>query len=360
MMKNFKTYIIAEAGVNHNGRIDLAEKLIAQAAEIGADAIKFQTFQTDKIVHPTASQAEYQQINSKSKTQYELLKKLELSKEQFIHLKKVADLHHIQFLSTPFDIESLDLLIEMDLPYIKISSGDITYGPLLLKTAQHNKKIFLSTGMATIEEIRAALFVLAYGYANPNVTPKSFNEIFNFVNSIEWKSLLYDKVTLFHCTSAYPVPFDEINLNVLETFKREFGLELGYSDHSLGLMVPNLALAKGARVIEKHVTLDNALEGPDHQASLNIDQFAEMIKQIRLTESILGRFQKLPTASELKNKLLVRRGIYAASKIMEGHAFSQDDLIYLRPAANLSPMQVWDMLGSRATRNCEKLEPVDG
>ncbi len=258
MMQHPKTYIIAEAGVNHNGSIELAEKLVIQAAAIGADAIKFQTFNADKIVHPQALQAEYQQKNAKSKTQYKLLKKLELSKEQFFHLKKFSDLHRIQFLSTPFDLDSLGFLVEMDVPYIKISSGDITYGPLLLKTAQYNKRIFLSTGMATIAEIKEALFVLAYGYANPDTTPQSFDDIIKFSNAIDWRMLLRDKVTLFHCTSEYPAPFQEINLNVLETFKSEFGLELGYSDHSLGLMVPNLAVAKGARVIEKHFTLDNS------------------------------------------------------------------------------------------------------
>ncbi|MBP6060434.1 MAG: N-acetylneuraminate synthase [Candidatus Pacebacteria bacterium] len=358
-MHNSKTYIIAEAGVNHNGSIELAEKLIVQAAAIGADAIKFQTFQSNKIVHPKAAQAEYQQKNSKSNTQYELLEKLELSKEQFLHLKKIADLHHIQFLSTPFDLESLDFLVEMDLPYIKISSGDLTYGPLLLKTAQYNKKIFLSTGMATIAEIKEALFVLAYGYANPSTTPQSLDDIIKFSNAIDWKMLLRDKVTLFHCTSEYPAPFQEINLNVLETFKEEFGLELGYSDHSLGLMVPHLAVAKGARVIEKHFTLDNALEGPDHKASLNLEQFSEMIKQIRLTEAILGNDQKGPTVSEIKNKTLVRRGVYITNKMAKNHIFSENDLICLRPISCLSPMKYWDILGTVASRDFEKLDSLD-
>jgi N-acetylneuraminate synthase len=359
MMPNLKTYIIAEAGVNHNGRIDYAEKLIVEASRIGADAIKFQTFQSDEIVHPSAAQAEYQKKNTKGKTQYELLENLELSKEQFRHLKKIADNNNIQFLSTPFDLKSLDFLLNMGLPYIKISSGDLTYGPLLLKAAQCGVKILISTGMATLEEIREALFVLAYGYANPNSLPKSFKEILDFAYNIDWKTLLCEKVTLFHCTSEYPAPYSEINLNVLETYKKEFGLDVGYSDHSLGVIVPMLAVAKGACIIEKHLTLDNKLEGPDHKASLNVDTFAEMVRQIRLTESILGSFKKFPTVSELKNKPLVRRGVYVNSDVKKSEVYQQENLIYLRPATYFTPMQSWDLLGKKAAKNLKRLDAVD-
>ncbi len=357
-MQNNKTYIIAEAGVNHNGRVKLAEELIIQAAEIGADAIKFQTFQTDKIVHPKTPQAEYQKKDSKSSNQYDLLKKLELSAEDFVYLKKVADQNNIQFLSTPFDIENLNFLTQLNVEYIKVSSGDLTFGPLLLKIAQNNKKALISTGMATIDEIRNALSVLAYGYKNVSSIPGSFNEIVEFCKNIDLKSFLFDKVVLFHCTSEYPAPFDEINLNVLETFKKEFGLNIGYSDHSIGTVVPTLAVAKGAKFIEKHFTLDNDLEGPDHKASLNVEQFAEMIKQIRLTELILGSYEKKTTASEQKNKPLVRRGIYAAQKISKNQLISGNDLICLRPISGSSPMQFWDMIGTASTQNHEKLDSL--
>ncbi len=358
MMQNNKVYIIAEAGVNHNGDVELAKKLIINAATIGADAIKFQTFQTEKTVHPLTPKAKYQQKTNDFDNQYKLLKKLELSKGDFIYLKEIADQFNIQFLSTPFDIESLKFLIDLDVPYIKVSSGDLTYGPLLLKIAQSNKKVFVSTGMASIEEIWDALYVLAYGYSNPLTTPKSFMEIIEFSKIIDLKSVLFDKVILFHCTSEYPAPFDEINLNVFDTFKKEFNLRIGYSDHSMGIMVPNLAVAKGISVIEKHFTLDNELDGPDHKASLNIEQFAEMVKQIRLTESILGSYEKQPTSSENKNKPLVRRGIYAAHKISKNHIFSENDLICLRPDSGSSLMKFWDILGTVANRDFKILDPL--
>jgi N-acetylneuraminate synthase len=358
MMQNNKTYIIAEAGVNHNGSVKLAEELIIQAAQIGADAIKFQTFQVDKIVHPSASMAEYQKKTCDDGGQYKLLKELELSKHEFIYLKKVADQNNIQFLSTPFDLESLKFLIDLNLPYVKVSSGDLTYGPLLLKIAQSNKKVLVSTGMATIDEIRNALYVLAYGYKNVSSIPKSFNEIVEFCKNCDLKSFLLDKVILFHCTSEYPAPFNEINLNVLDTFKSEFGLSMGYSDHSLGFIVPNLAIAKGAKFIEKHFTLDNDLEGPDHKASLNVEQFAEMINQIRLTESILGSYEKKTTVSEQKNKPLVRRGIYAAQKISKNQVISENDICCLRPASGSSSIQFWDMIGTVSAQDHEKLDSL--
>jgi N-acetylneuraminate synthase len=206
MTKNNKTYIIAEAGVNHNGDVRIAEQLVIMAAKIGADAIKFQTFNADKIVHPLASQAEYQKKTNDKITQHQLLKGLELSKEEFVYLKKVADDNKIEFLSTPFDMESLEFLIDLNLPYIKVSSGDLTYGPLLLKIAQNNKKVLISTGMAILSEIRDACRVLAYGYQNNSVIPSSFHEIEEFCKAIDLKTLLLDKVVIFHCTSEYPAP----------------------------------------------------------------------------------------------------------------------------------------------------------
>lgn len=358
-MYNNKTYIIAEAGVNHNGSMEMAEKLISNAAKIGADAVKFQTFQPHKIVHPKAPQAQYQKETSGSETQFQLLEKLELSREQFIHLKKIADDCGIQFLSTPFDMQSLDFLLELNLPYIKVSSGDLTYGPLLLKIAQNKKKIFLSTGMSTLNEIKDSLNIIAYGYMNPDLMPSSFAEIKKFSEKTNMQEVLSEYVTIFHCTSEYPAPFNEINLNVLETFKNEFRLQLGYSDHSLGVTVPCLAVAKGAKFIEKHFTLDNQLEGPDHKASLDVNQFSEMIKKIRETEEILGNFDKNPTISELKNKPIVRRGVYIAHSIEKDYVLSEKDLVCLRPESKYSPMHMWDILGKKALRAFEILEEYD-
>lgn len=357
-MQNKKTYIIAEAGVNHNGDMELAKELIRKAAKVGADAVKFQTFQADKIVHPLTPKAHYQKKNGEDSNQYQLLKSLELSKNDFLELKKTADQNNIQFLSTPFDIESLEFLIDLNLPYIKVSSGDLTYGPLLLKIAQHNKNVLISTGMANLEDIWNALYVLAYGYSHPTSSPKSFHEISDFSKNIDIKAILRNKVTIFHCTSEYPAPLDEINLNVLDTFKKEFGLDVGYSDHSLGTVVPPLAVAKGATFIEKHITLDNDLEGPDHKASLSVEQFDEMVKQIRLSESILGSFEKTLTPSEEKNKLLVRRGIYTITKINKDQQYSQSNLVCLRPEKDCSPMKIWDILGTTAERDLGALDPL--
>ncbi len=356
MMQMNKTFIIAEAGVNHNGDMQLAKELIYQAAKIGADAIKFQTFSADKIVHPNTPKAEYQKKEKPNENQYELLKRLELSPAAHYELKDIADKNNIQFLSTPFDLDSLEFLIGLDLPYIKISSGDLTFGPLLLKAAQNNKKVLISTGMATLDEITAALYVLAYGYQNPKAEPKSYQEIKEFSQCLNLREVLYEQVVLFHCTSEYPAPLDEINLNVLETFKKQFGLKLGYSDHSTGILVPALAVAKGASVIEKHFTIDNALEGPDHQASLNVTQFSEMIKQIRLTETILGSDEKKPTMAELKNKAIVRKGVYAATKMAKGEIINKNNLSFLRPESKLSPMDAWNIINTPVKHDIILLE----
>lgn len=359
-MQTNKTYIIAEAGVNHNGNLELAEELIVQAAKVGADAVKFQTFKAETLVHPSAVQAEYQKKECGDIGQYKLLKNLELSQKDFILLKEIARRNNIEFLSTPFDLNSLDFLLTLDLSYIKVSSGDITFGPLLLKAAQHNKKILISTGMTTMEEIKNALYVLAYGYKYPKSTPSSFQEIVEYASKINLVSVLYEKVTVLHCTSEYPAPFEEINLNVLDSFKSELGLKIGYSDHSIGITVPQLAVAKGASVIEKHFTLNHNLPGPDQKASLNIEQFAQMVRMIRFTESVLGKVKKEPTLSELKNRSIVRKGVYFADKIINGHLILDRDLICLRPQTGLSPMSFWDIVGTKAKSDFKALDEVNG
>lgn len=354
-----RTYIIAEAGVNHNGSMQLASELVKKAAAIGADAIKFQSFQADEIVLPSSPKANYQNESTpESKTQHDLLKSLELSKENFSELQALCLQHDIDFLSTPFDLNSLDYLVDMGMQIIKISSGDLTFGPLLLKSAQLGRRVFLSTGMSDEMEIQRALAVLAYGYIYPEKTPSGLDEILSVSFSDKAKELIQKNVVVFHCTSEYPAAFDEINLNVLPAIREKFSVEVGYSDHSQGVLVPCLAVAKGASVLEKHITLDCTLPGPDHKASLDIEQFSEMIKQIRLTENILGSSVKQPTAAELQNKPIVRRGLYAVNSLKKGQLISPDDIRALRPANETSPMYYWDIVGKKAASNYKELTEI--
>lgn len=359
-MDSNKTYIIAEAGVNHNGDLNLARELIVQASNVGADAIKFQSFSADTIVHPKTAQTKYQSENCGDDTQYNLLKKLELTWDDMIELQEFSKNYSIDFLSTPFDLSQLELLLKLDVPYLKVSSGDLTFGPLLLKMAQSDKKIILSTGMATYEEIERALEIIAFGIVEPKTIPESTYQIKKTLSSKSIREVLYDRVILCHCTSAYPAPIKDINLNVLDSYSKRFGLKLGYSDHSKGSLVPALAVAKGARLIEKHITLDNDMKGPDHKASLNINDFKMMIDRIRDAEIILGSPVKTPTPSELENKPLVRRGVYAARDIIEGRVIKYNDLICLRPSNNkIDPIKFWDLIGSKALRSYSKLEPIN-
>ncbi len=356
--KEKRTYIIAEAGVNHNGNIDLARQLVDAAVKAGADAVKFQMFQTALLVHPKTPTAVYQQKQTGLAHQFDLIQKLELSSENFIELKMRAETQGIDFLTTPFDLESLNFLISLGVDTIKVSSGDLTYAPFLLRIAQQCKKVILSTGMSSLQEIREALCVLAYGFAYPGIQPKTYTEILNFAEGKNLGELLVDKVTILHCTSEYPAPFAEVNINALNELREQFGLPVGYSDHTSGTLVPVIAVAQGASIIEKHFTLDNTLVGPDHAASLDISSFAEMVKQIRLTEMILGDGKKRPMPSELMNKLLVRRGLYAARPIPKGTLISQDMLCCLRPEGKTSPTQNWDLIGSTAEKDIAAFEAL--
>lgn len=358
MMQMNKTYIIAEAGVNHNGDVKVAELLIKEAARIGADAIKFQTFDVHKIVHQGAPSAPYQKESCHATTQTELLSKLQLSYKDFQHLKEVADRNHITFLSTPFDEDALDFLVGLNVPYVKVSSGDLTYHPLLLRIAQKGLKVFLSTGASTMSDIWQALYVLAYGYLNPSRTPGSNTEILELAQEIDITKLLKEKVVVFHCTSEYPAPFHDINLNVLDTYRNEFGLDVGYSDHSAGIIVPCLAVAKEAKVIEKHLTLDKSMEGPDHKASLDVPEFARMIEQIRLTETILGSHEKCLTPSEQANQPLIRRGVYLSKDISKGSVLNANELSFLRPSTRVSPQDIWALIGTSLDQDYKKGEAL--
>lgn len=348
-----KTYIIAEAGVNHNGSLEIAKEMVTAAKKAGADAVKFQFFKADKIAHSSAPTANYQKQETSDESQQNMLKRYELDYKDFQALKRVCDATDIDFLATPFDLESLDQLLNLDIDKIKIGSGDITFAPLLLRAAWSGKPIILSTGASNLLDIEQALKIISFGYLNPNIEPSSWHQLEEFYNSCKLESLR-NKLTLLHCTSEYPAPFKDINLNVLDTFKEEFELNYGYSDHSLGALVSVLAVAKGATIIEKHFTLDKTLEGPDHKASLDINELSDMIRTIRETEIILGSSEKYVTPAEADNQILIRRGIYASQDIPKGTKFRPDNIHCVRPENGVPCSQYWDYIGEAASRKYTK------
>ncbi len=353
-MKKNRTFIIAEAGVNHNGSLDLAKELIDIAASAHADAIKFQTFIAENIVLKNAPIAGYQKKSGTNESQYALLKTLQLDEEAHHILAAYCRERNIEFLSTAFDRESLDMLVnKLKIRRIKIPSGEITNGPLLLQAARTGKPIILSTGMSTLNEIKEALGVLAFRYTDRISRPSRRNFRNAFMSEMGQKAIRRN-VTLLHCTTEYPAPPDEINLRAIVTLRSKFGTRVGFSDHSAGIYAAFSAVAIGASVIEKHFTLDKNLPGPDHQASLEADELSEMVRAIRLVERYLGDSKKIPTISELKNRDIVRKSIIADRPIEKDSLFSDADLACKRPASGLSPMMYWDILGKAATRNYKK------
>lgn len=351
-MSEKRTYIIAEAGVNHNGSLDLAMQLIDMAAQAGADAVKFQTFKAEDLLCRNAPKAEYQQKNTgNAESQWSMIKRLELDERAHEVLVKHCRQRGVQFLSTPFDLESLHLLIKgFDLPFIKVSSGDITNGPLLLAMARTNKPVILSTGMSTIGEIETALGVLAFGYLAREKQPSeaAFQEAFA---SIEGQHALQRKVTLLHCTTEYPVPFVEVNLENMQTLQAAFHLPTGFSDHSEGIAVALAAVARGAVMLEKHFTLDRSLPGPDHKASLLPSELAQMIRGIRQIEQALGLPLKIPSPTEVKNRPIARKSIVAACNIKKGDIFTAANITVKRPGTGISPMYYWCLLNKAADRD---------
>jgi len=347
---NPSVFIIAEAGVNHNGSLEMAMKLIDVAADAGADAVKFQTFKADKVISMLAPKAEYQKTTTDAaESQLDMVKKLELD----IHAHRALIAHcrsrDVQFLSTPFDFDSIDLLTKtLDLPRIKIPSGEISNGPFLMKIAQTGKPVILSTGMSTLGEIETALGVLAFGYSGKQEKP-SIDGFQGALCSGAGRKALQDKVILLHCTTEYPAPFDEVNLRAMETMRAAFGLPVGLSDHTQGIAVTIAAAVLGAVVIEKHFTLDRDLPGPDHKASLEPDQLKEMVRAIRQVEAAMGTGQKVPTSSELKNRDIARKSLVAARLIHQGEAFTEENLTIKRPGNGMSPMLYWSLL-SRKTQ----------
>lgn len=353
------SYIIAEAGVNHNGSLEMAKQLVEVAAQAGVDAVKFQTFKADKLVSPSAAKADYQaRTTCTEETQYEMIRKLELNEaahEQLIaHCKECG----IAFLSTPFDPESVDLLAgRFDLPCLKVPSGEITNAPLLLKIACSGKPVILSTGMSTLGEIEDALGVLAFGYLGlekPSVA--AFNSAYA---SPGGQAVLQKMVSLLHCTTEYPAPLEDVNLAVMDTLNRAFGLSVGYSDHTEGITVAIAAAARGARIIEKHFTLDRTLPGPDHRASLEPDELKQMVTAIRAVELSIGSPRKQPTPSELNNRVVARKSVVAACPIAAGEIFSETNLTFKRPGVGLSPLRYWELLDRIASRDFTTDEAIE-
>ena len=327
------TFIIAEAGVNHNGDADLAIKLVEVAAQSGADAVKFQTFSADKLTRRGAEKAEYQKKSTGDGDQYDMLKALEMSDD--LHRRLVALSHElgIEFMSTAFDEDALDLLVALGIRRIKVPSGEITNTPFLRHMAAKNLPLIVSTGMASLEEVQQAVAVIAETRAQLGL-----------------QLPLSEVVTILHCTSNYPAAASDVNLNAMLTMGRETGLPIGYSDHTLGVAVSTAAVALGATVIEKHFTLDKALPGPDHGASLDPVELGVMVRAIRDIEVALGDGVKAPTASEIPVRLLVRRSVTAARDIAAGQVIVPEDLILLRPGDGIPPAQLESLHGRVAAQ----------
>ncbi len=329
-MKNNKVFVIAEVGVNHNGDVNLAKKLIDKAVEAGVDAVKFQTWKTELIVTETAEQAQYQSENiGKTESQYQMLKRLELSFDDFIGLKKYCDDKGIMFLSTADEVVSADFLNDLQDTF-KIGSGELTNLPFLRHIGKYNKKVILSTGMGNLSEIEQAIQILEDAGTDRN------------------------KISLLHANTQYPTPMEDVNLNAMLTIGRAFDLEYGYSDHTLGIEVPIASVALGATIIEKHFTLDKTMEGPDHKASLNPQELKEMVDAIRNIEKALGSFIKTPSESEKDNMPIVRKSIVASKEIKKGEVFSEENITVKRPGTGLSPFRWDEVIGKVAQKSYKK------
>jgi len=330
-----KIIIIAEAGVNHNGKLSLAKELIDVAKFSGADYIKFQTFSTNRLVTPRAELAEYQKQYSKNQSQYDILKKLELKKNDFIEIANYCKINGIGFMSTGFDIKSVSELNEIGMDYFKVPSGEINNLPYLRFVGGLMKPVIISTGMSTNDEIKDAIDILVKSGTSKN------------------------EITALHCTSEYPAPFEDINLSAMLSIRLKHQVNVGYSDHSKGIEVAIASAAIGAQIIEKHITLDRQMDGPDHKASLEPDELKLMIKSIRNIEKAIGNGEKKIMASEAKNRVLVRKSIVAACDIIKGELFTTKNLEVKRPGSGLSPMSWDEVIGCRASRDFKQNEMIE-
>lgn len=325
--------IIAEAGVNHNGSLAIAKKLVEEAAHAGADYVKFQTFRAEQLSSAQASQADYQKETAGNFTsQQEMLRALELSADAHEALYSHCQAYGIGFLSTPFDMESIALLQPFDLPFWKIPSGEITNYPYLVRLARTGKPIVLSTGMSTLQEVAQAVTLLQEEGSG--------------------------EITLLHCNTEYPTPFEDVNLRAMQTLSKRFGLTVGYSDHTPGIEVCIAAAACGAQILEKHFTLDKTMQGPDHRASLEPDELSAMIRAVRNIEKAMGSIEKAVSPSESRNILTIRKSIVAACQIKAGDVFTEKNLTTKRPASGICPMRWHEILGKRAERDFQEDEAI--
>ena len=330
------TIIIAEAGVNHNGSLKMAKQLVDVAKNAGADYVKFQTGVPEKVISVFAEQAEYQKVNTGIReSQLDMVRKIMLSFADFVALKEYCDRIGIKFLSTPFDFDAIDFLASLQMDYMKIPSGEITNLPYLRKIARLKIPVILSTGMSDMKEIEMALDVLVKN------------------------GMQQDNITLLHCNTEYPTPYEDVNLKAMLTLRDTFGVRIGYSDHTQGIEVPIAAVAMGAEIIEKHFTLDRALPGPDHKASLEPNELKAMVTSIRNIGQALGSGIKTISVSERKNMAIARKSIVAAKTIKAGEIYTEENLTVKRPGNGISPM-MWDsVLGLKAKRNFQYDEPIE-
>ena len=354
------TFVIAEAGVNHNGDLELARQLVDAAADAGADCVKFQTFRADKLASASARKAAYQQETTGSgESQLDMLRRLELSPDAHRELMARCADRGIEFLSTPFDHDSLSFLVaDLGLDRLKLGSGELTNGPLLLAAARTGLPLILSTGMATMQEVEDAAGVLAWGWTADDGSPRRA-EFAEALASEDGRRAVAERLVLLQCTTEYPAPFADVNLRAMHTLAQRFGVQVGLSDHTPGITVPIAAVARGASVIEKHFTLDRTLPGPDHRASLEPTELAAMITAIRQVEAALGTRSKAPAESELGNRVIARKGIVAARPIAAGATFTAADLACKRPESALSPLRLWDLLGRPVQRDYAADEAID-
>ena len=330
-----KTIIIAEAGVNHNGDMSIARKLIDAAADAGVDYVKFQTFKTENLVSADAPTAEYQKSATNENSQFAMLKRLELSETQHLELIDYCQKKGVKFLSTAFDLDSIDLLARLNLDLWKIPSGEITNYPYLAKIAHFGQPIVMSTGMCNNDDIQ------------------------NAINALLENGAKKDSITILHCNTQYPTPFEDVNLKAMNTIAADFNIDIGYSDHTTGIEVPIAAVALGATIIEKHFTIDRNMEGPDHKASLEPHELKAMVSAIRNIEKALGNGYKQPSASETPNKHVARKSIVAKREISKGEILSEDNITVKRPGNGINPMRWNEVIGTQAIRSFSHDELIE-
>jgi N-acetylneuraminate synthase len=359
MNDNQRVYVIAEAGVNHNGQRELAFELVDAAARSGADAIKFQTFNADKLASTSAPKAAYQKRSTDAaESQLAMLRKLELPRAWHRDLQAHARALGIDFLSTAFDTDSLAFLVALGVPLLKVPSGELTNGPLLWEFARTGKPLAVSTGMASLSEVEQGLAIIAHAFNAP-AEPASIDEVWRSWSQPAYRNSLHGRVTLLHCTSQYPTPYAEVNLLAMDTLASAFRLPVGYSDHTEGILIPVAAVARGARLIEKHFTTDRSLPGPDHKASLEPAELTAMVRDIRNLECALGDGSKCPQPGEWDTRTAARQQVVAARDIAPGTVLTKQDLATSRSGAGLPPTALWGLIGRTAARGYAAWELIE-